>query len=282
MELSGAKDSGNEKDFSGTDYVSNWYSYGVKGNSNQKVVTHTFLYNGVQLRNYTILYDKTKKAALWAAFVMNADKYPWKVTRADNWQYDPAIDQSWQPKLSSSYEYSGSYSGYGGGYTRGHQVASNDRKTTLYQMYQTNYFSNMTPQTDNFNAGEYTSWDELESKIQTLGQNTRGSDTLYVVTGAIFGEGYKSDAKDNNGVACPVPTQYYKCVLKVTFDTSGNATSAKGAAFLFDHSVDEQGTPGSQQNKKIDEIEALTGFDFFANLPITETDGVENKFTDLW
>lgn len=280
MELSGTNATGSEKDFSGSDYVSNWYRYDVKGNSNQKVVTHTFLYNGRQLRNYTMLYDRTKKAALWSAFAMNAGMYPQLVTRSDSWQYDPAIDQSWQPKLTSSY--SSANSSFGGGYTRGHQVASNDRKTTLYQMYQTDYFTNMTPQTDAFNAGSSTAWDDLEGKIQTLGYNTTGRDTVYVVTGAIFGEGYKTDAKDNNNVSCPVPTQYYKCVLKVTFDSNGVAQSARGGAFLFDHAVDEQGTPGVQQNKTINDLEQLTGFDFFANIPISEDDGVENKFTALW
>lgn len=271
MELSGSPVSGSEVNFSSSDEVTPWYRYDVNGNSDQKVVTHTFKYNGKQLRNYSLLYDRTKRAALWVAYAMNGDKYPHNVSRSDSWQYDPALkisstDYFGQPKLSSSYT---------GGYTRGHQCASNDRRTTLYQMYQTDYFSNMTPQTDAFNAGSSTSWDELEEDIQTLGYATTGSDTLYVVTGAIFGAGYTSDAKDNNNTSCPVPTQYYKCVMKVSFNSSGVATSASGAAFLFDHST------GSKQNKTIKELETLTTFDFFANIPADIQINAENGTNKL-
>lgn len=264
MELSGTAVLGNEKDYSGSDAVSKWQRYDVSGNSNQKVVTHTFMYNGKQYRNYTILYDKTKKAALWAAFPMHAEAYPWKVSRGDSWQYDPALDQSWQPKLSSSYS---------GGYTRGHQVASNDRRTTIYQMYQTDYFSNMTPQTDAFNAGSATDWDELETSIQNLGKATTGRDTLYVVTGALFGSGYKTDATDNNGAVCPVPTDYYKCIMKVSFNSNGEPVSATGAAFLVNHES------MTLQKKTIDQMETLTGFDFYTNLPNSVTSSAESNFT---
>ena len=269
MELSGSAVSGDEKDFSGSDDVSKWYRYDVSGNSNQKVVTHTFLYNGKQYRNYTMLYDRTKKAALWAAFPMHSSAYPWNVTRDDSWQYDPALDQSWQPKLSSSY-------GGSGGYTRGHQVASNDRRTTIYQMYQTDYFSNMTPQTSAFNSSTSSDWDDLEGNIQTLGQSIIGRDTLYVVTGAIFGSGYKTDATDNDGTACPVPTDYYKCIMKVSFNSSGEATSATGAAFLVNHES------MTMQTKTIDQMEVLTGFDFFTNIPDSIQNTAESTYTSFF
>lgn len=276
--MSGAVVSGEEVDFSVSDNVGHWYRYDVKGNDDQKVVMHTFRYGNREMRNYTILYDRTKKAALWAAYAMNGDAYPWVVSRADSWHYDPALvfgttnnpDYSWQPKLTGS---------YGGGYTRGHQIASNDRRTTTYQMYQTDYFSNMTPQTSAFNAGTSTAWDELESDIQDLGYSLTGRDTLYVVTGAIFGAGYTSDAKDVNDVACPVPTQYYKCVMRVKFNASGQATSATGAAYLFDHKGSKA---GERQNLKIKDMETQTGFDFFANIPSEVGDAAESKFTEMF
>ena len=216
-----------------------------------------------------MLYDKTLKAALWSAFAMNADLYPWKVSRGDSWHYDPALvfgtannpDYSWQAKLSSSYE---------GGYTRGHQVASNDRKTTIYQMYQTDYFTNMTPQTSTFNSSNASEWDDIETAIQELGKKTTGRDTLYVVTGAIFDDGYKTNAIDNNGVKCPVPTRYYKCIMKVRFDSSGNASSASGAAFIINHETLER------DDITIKQLESITGFDFFTNIPKSIQDNAEN------
>ncbi len=238
----------------------------MNGNSNQKVVVHTFKDdNGKTLRNYTMLYDKTKKAALWSSFAMNNGSYPHNVSRSDSWNYDPALDKSWQPNLSSSYS----------GYDRGHQVASNDRRTTLYQMYQTDYFSNMTPQLKAFNSGSETEWDELEGNIQDLGYATSGSDTLYVVTGAIFDEGYKTDAKDASNVACPVPTRYYKCIMKVHF-VNGVAQSAQGGAYLVEHKAN-----ASIQTMKIDDLETVTGFDFFTNIKSSVQSSAESTFVNL-
>lgn len=259
VSLSGTYES--EKETFGDTY---YHSYGVSGKSGQKVVTHTFAnLAGRTLRNYTILYDKDKKAALWAAYAMNADLYPWSVDRSDSWDYDPGIPDDWQPYLKSSYTNN----------TRGHQVASNDRRTTTNQTKQTTYFSNMTPQIDGFNSGV---WSTNEGKVQELGKKTTGRDTLYVVTGPIFGSNAGTDT-DNKGVSCPVPTQFYKCVMKVTFDASGAAVSAQGAAYLFNHQ-----SGATRQDKKIDEIETLTGFDFFTNIPSAIQEEAESNFTKFF
>ena len=219
-------------------------------NSNQKVVTHTFSYNSNTLRNYTLLYDRTKHAALWVAFVMNHDSYPWNVSRSDSWYADPGIDATWQPNLSSGYKESSTYA-------RGHQAASNDRRTTTEQTQQTTYFSNMTPQISGFNGGV---WASLEGDIQKIGNACTGSTMLFVVTGPIFGSGYGT-TQDKNGMECAVPTQYFKCIMKVTY--SGNTPSAAvGAAYLLDHQ-----SGATRQNVSIDDIEKLTGFNFFAHVP---------------
>ena len=259
---------GSEVNFSNSDQVTEWSRYDVAENENQKVVTHTFMYNGQLLRNYSMLYDKTKKAALWVAFAMNGDVYPSLVSRNDDWNYDPAIPQSWQPNLSSSYTEST--------YERGHQVASADRATTNYQRKQTCYYSNMTPQLGDFNSGDNTVWDELEGKIQTLGKQTKSNNWLYVVTGAIFDEENMTYAHDKNNVACSVPVQYYKCIMKVTYNSSGEVTGATGAAYLFDHKSN-----APQQTKTIRELEALTTFDFFANIPSRFQESAETTFTNM-
>ena len=264
VNLSGSTAHGNETFPYRTDYnteaeykanVSDWYRYGVSGNSGQMVVTHTFIRNKKQYRNYSMLYDKSKKAALWVAFAMNADAYPWLVDRSDKWVYDPALvfgeDYSWQPDLTNAYAESSTYS-------RGHQVASNDRRTTTHQTRQTTYFSNMTPQLSGFNGGV---WSSLENDIQNIGGATSGSDTLYVVTGPVFGSGYGT-TEDKSETVCAVPTQYFKCIMKVHF-SGGKAQSAVGAAYLLNH----QNSGAERQNVKISYIEQLTGFTFFSNIP---------------
>ena len=270
VKLSGTTRSGYEtfpykSDYSSEDEYnanrSHWFRYGVSGNSNQMVVTHTFIHNNKQKRNYSLLYDKTKRAALWVAFAMNADAYPWSVDRSDKWVYDPALDTDWQPNLSEAYQESSTYS-------RGHQVASNDRRTTIHQTRQTTYFSNMTPQLSGFNGGV---WSSLEGDIQNIGSATSGSDTLYVVTGPIFDDDFET-TPDRYGHDCAIPSQYFKCIMKVHF-SGGNAVSAVGAAYLLDH----ENSGAERQNVKISYIEQLTGFSFFSNIPESIRTAAKNE-----
>ena len=225
-------------------------------NANRKVVTHTYSYNGKVVRNFSFLYDKDKKAALWVAYATSnsGDFKDNNVGRDDAWEYDPAIAQSWQPNLSSSYSSAGGLS-----FDRGHQVASNDRQTTLEQNKQTFYYTNMTPQFGSLNQGQ---WATLENKVQGVATVTTGRDTLYVVTGPLF-EGTLSSTKDNDGAACTLPTGYWKCLMKCSFDSSGKMTAAVGCAYLFDtNSTNEPPTVVT-----IDAIESRTGFDFYTNVP---------------
>lgn len=223
--------------------------------SNQKIVTHTYEYNGKVVRNYSFLYDKTYKTALWVAYATSnsGDFKNNSVGRNDAWAYDPALDQSWQQNLS------GAYSSSGLSYDRGHQVASNDRQTTVEQNKQTFYYTNMTPQYSNLNQGQ---WNTLESRVQGVATVTSGSDTLYVVTGPLF-EGTLASATDKSGNECKAPSGYWKCLLKCSFSSPGVVSAAVGCAYLFDSNSSNVAPTVTT----IDAIESRTGFDFFANVP---------------
>ena len=234
--------------------------------ANQKVVTHTYSYNNKVVRNYSFLYDKTYKAALWVAYATSnsGDFEDNSVGRNDAWAYDPAIDQSWQPNLSGAYS-----SSNGRSYDRGHQVASNDRQTTLEQNKQTFYYTNMTPQYSSLNQGQ---WVELEKKVQGVATVTTGNDTLYVVTGPLF-EGKLESATDKNGASCPAPSGYWKCLMKCTFSSPGVMSAAVGCAYLFDTNSSNE----APSVVTIDTIESRTGFDFFVNVPSTLQNAAESQ-----
>ncbi|MCQ2115762.1 MAG: DNA/RNA non-specific endonuclease [Bacteroidales bacterium] len=233
--------------------------------SKQRVVTHTFSYNGSVLPTYTMLYDQDKHCALWSAFVMSNTDFPDKnVGRNDSWKADPAIPLSWQPALSGSYD---------GNYSRGHQVASSDRQTTTDQNKQTFYYSNMTPQNQTFNGGV---WGTLENSVQALAVRTTGTDRLYVVTGPVFESGYKTTT-DGTGLVCPIPTKYFKCIMKCSFNADGSMKTAQGAGYLFEHAAG-----ATRQTVTIDAVEKLTGFDFFANVPAALQNAAESTITNLF
>ena len=234
--------------------------------ANQKVVTHTYSYNSKVVRNYSFLYDKTYKTALWVAYATSnsGDFQDNNIGRHDAWAYDPAIDQSWQQNMSGGYSSTNGLS-----YDRGHQVASNDRQTTLEQNKQTFYYTNMTPQYGPLNQGN---WNTLEGKVQGVATVTTGSDTLYVVTGPLF-EGTLATATDKSGNECKAPSGYWKCLMKCTFSSPGVMTAAVGCAYLFDTNSSNVAPTVTT----IDAIESRTGFDFFVNVPYALQSSAESS-----
>jgi uncharacterized protein YjdB/DNA/RNA endonuclease G (NUC1) len=245
--LDGTGDSG--------DKYGKWWSYGTT-NPLQKVVTHTYVYNGKQYRNYTVLVDGSKRAPLWTAHVAHKGAYPNKgVGRVGSWGYDPAVPTSWQQSGVS-------------GYSKGHFVASSDRQTCTYANYQTFFYTNQAPQYQTkFNDGV---WSSLESAIQSNAPSN--SDTLYVVTGVLY--------EDNNKVSgIPIPSHFYKCLMKCSF-SGGTMTAARGVAYLFENRAY---TTNYQANAtSIDAVEARSGFDFFANVPAALQNAAETTSTSIW
>ena len=236
--------------------------------SDDYVITHTGTLGGKQVRNYTMLYDKEKHAALWVAYPMH-ECYRGSSGRTEAWVADPLIEALYQPKL-----YGSSYCYYEG-YSRGHQIPSADRTANDELNSQTFYASNMTPQDEDFNAGI---WASLEAKVR----DNMCSDTLYVVTGCYFGDGHSvtfdgsqygeqsADSKD-----CPVPTHYFKVILRTRSGNTGNpigkceADELKAIGFWLEHRSDYSETFSTDYCKSVEYIEQQTGFTFFPSAPET-------------
>ncbi len=234
--------------------------------SNDYVITHTGTLNGTKVRNYTMLFDKEKHAALWVAYPLH-ECYRGSSGRTEAWAADPLIDAMYQAKLwGEGYCY---YEGY----SRGHQIPSADRTASDELNNQTFYASNMTPQNGDFNGGI---WGSLEGKIR----DNMCSDTLYVVTGCYFGNGYNvtfdgsqygkgsTDSKE-----CPVPTHYFKVILRTRSGNTGkpvgecDASELKCIGFWLEHRSDYPETFNTDYCKSVEYIEQQTGFTFFPSAP---------------
>lgn len=223
-------------------------------NSGQRIVTHTFDKGGKNYRNYTFLYDYATKAPMWLAYHMNSGYCGKGGKRTDAWGYDPAIPREHQPNLSRS---------YGSGYNRGHMLASHARSAITDANRQAFYYTNMTPQDErNFNTGGGC-WNELEDHEMSILPS--GRDTLYVVTGCVYKEPIKY-ITSSKGDKCAVANEQYKCFMMCSFDNSGKMTAAKGVGYLMPNNSNGRNSY-SKFIKSIDEIEAIAGFDFFANVP---------------
>lgn len=138
-------------------------------------------------------------------------------------------------------------------------------------MDQTFYATNMTPQQSNFNQKK---WATLEGKVR----NWMCRDTLYVVTGAFFGDTHHSSiassTKDRSGNICPTPTHYYKALLRTKNGNTGkkiaqitDASQLRAIVFWMEHQDSGDNTDiKASECITIAELEQRTGFTFFPML----------------
>lgn len=246
-----------------TDHAA-WYELPAKDNAGSNMLLRTFYDTA---RNYTMYYDTSTYTAYWVAYPLAAGDLG-SGRPNDPWAATPGIPTSQQINV-----WAGSYGVNVGStsniYARGHQIPNADRNKDPYgtMCAQTFYATNSTPQIQNgFNSGI---WSSLEGDVRTLAQQQ--TDTVYVVTGAILRTvtgnetiTYIKPAKDTKN--CPVPNYYYKVLLKVKREASGKISSASTVGVWLPHRV-YSGESYQSYTKSVAEIEALTGYNFFANLP---------------
>ena len=252
----------------------NWFRY-YTNSSKRQIATHTFAQASSvdagepQTRNYTILYDQDNYAPVWVAYAMHSSKWKKNLSgRSGSWGTDPAISLTQQTGLDNASTV---------GYSRGHMVSSQERQTTENQNEQTFYYTNQAPQWQNgFNSGI---WNTMEAAI--VSNAPSGRDTLYVVTGVLY-EGTTSTLPSGNGsLNVPIPSHFYKCLMKCSFNASGEMTAASGCAYIFTNES-HSGESYSDGITTIDEIEARAGFDFFPNVPSALQTTAEGQSSGLW
>ena len=215
-------------------------------------------------RNYTYCFDSDNRASLWVAYPLHSCYTSGNGNRDySDFCYDPNVDTKYQANMGA-----GSYNGW---YDRGHQIPAADRKCSQQMMDQTFYATNMTPQQSNFNQKK---WATLEGKVR----NWMCKDTLYVVTGAYFGDTHHSSiassTKDRSGNICPTPTHYYKALLRTKSGNTGkkiaqftDASQLRAIVFWMEHQDSGDDTDiKASECITIADLEQRTGFTFFPML----------------
>ena len=200
---------------------------------------------------------------------MHAGVYAGTAERSNSWVDDPAIS-------TTGWQQTGLYDADNVGYSRGHFVASQYRKKTENANAQTFYYTNQAPQWQSgFNSGV---WSSLEQAVVEASPSTSG-DTLYVVVGVLY-EGEVESLPSGNGLDVPLPSHFYTCVMKCSFNSSGAMTGASGKAFIYANenhpSVSTKPYNHADYVTTIDAIESRSGFDFFKNVPSQFQTSAEN------
>lgn len=224
-------------------------------------IAHMVEHNGKDMVNYSVEYDTSKNHSRWVAFRFDAITCQKVVKRTNEWACDP--------NLPYNNCYDGTFPQFKNRrMDRGHLVASEDRVYSKIANMQTFYYSNISPQLNDFNT---KIWVNLEKRVQSWGRDRNLCDTLYVVKGGTIEKpmGIISPRSKPN-MEVPIPSHYFMALLQVK-DGKYQAT-----AFLLPHeNLPEENLKPYQMTVR--ELEKKTGFDFFHNLPDNIEEEVENK-----
>ena len=232
-----------------------WMELPAMDNPDLGYYSHSFKMGGKSYRNYSFGWSQKDRVALWVAYPLNKMYTAKNVQRTDEWAYDPLLGTD----SSAPFSYYGRKTPTDRGndpYARGHQIPSADRLCNREANVQTFYGTNMTPQLFDHNGGI---WSDLENKVRNLAEK---SDTTYIVTGCLVEDG--ETVYDSDGKPMTVPVAYFKALLR--YSKSSTLGQWSGAAFYLEHKVYSEAL-GKKHSMSIDELEEITGIDFFANLP---------------
>ena len=231
-------------------YQSGWLELpAVEDEEGRAFVSHTAELSGRERRNYSMLYDAAGRIALWVAYPL-CNEYIGDSGRTNAWGFDPKIPDEYEPMLNHGWPERG--------FDRGHQIPSGSRNANTAMNRQTFYYTNMTAQVSGFNQ---KIWANLENRVRGFASVC---DTLYVVTGPIFDSGEPERwTEDNAGNPVAVPDGYFKAVLSYSVSSSAYYS----VAFVYDNEEYSRSNPTASDMCSVSEVEEMTGFTFFNNLP---------------
>ena len=195
--------------------------------------------------SYTLSYNHDTKNPNWVAWTITSDHASGSVQRME-FQDDE--------DMPSPKGYLSDY--YNSGYDRGHMCPAGDNKWSEKAMEDCFLITNMCPQNNSLNRGM---WNSIEQQCRSWAKKYG---KVYVVCGPIYLNQQHRKIGKNKVV---VPEAFFKVVLR-----TGNNPQAIG---FICRNVSQKGKKKTDFVNSIDEVERITGYDFFSKLP----DDVEKK-----
>ncbi len=206
---------------------------------------------------FTLCYSEEHEQACWAAYVLTAAMLKGKgFRRSNDFRPDPLVTTG--SATPEDYRKSG--------LDRGHLVPAGDMKGSRRCMSETFYMSNMSPQVPAFNRGI---WKKLEEQVRRWAEE---NEEIMVVTGPVLtDQGFRVIGL--NKVA--VPFRYYKVILDY------REPELKAIGFILPNSRSDAEL--ETYAVTVDEVEEVTGLDFFPDLPAAGEELLESKIElDKW
>ena len=199
---------------------------------------------------YRLSYNPATRLPVWVAWHLTAEHTDGPYSRKG---IKFAEDEDVPVPRATNMDYINS------GYDRGHICPSGDNKWSEEAQLQSFLYTNCCPQLHNLNAGD---WNELEGKCRKWAQQYGGG---YIVSGPLLlNKKHKTIGKNK----VVVPEAFFKVVLCMEGEP-------KAIGFIYRNEANNK-TMSSYVNT-VDDVERLTGLDFFSALPDEVEREVEAK-----
>ncbi len=195
---------------------------------------------------YILSYNPATRLPVWVAWYLSSGHTDGNYSRKG---FAFAEDEDVPAPRATNNDYVNS------GYDRGHMCPSGDNKWSEETQKQSFLYTNCCPQLRNLNAGD---WNELEGRCRKWAQKYGG---IYIVCGPLLlNKKHKTIGKNR----IVVPEAFFKVILCME-------GQPKAIGFVYRNEPNNK-TMASYVNT-VDDVERLTGLDFFSALP----DEVERK-----
>ena len=189
---------------------------------------------------YTVSYNEDWLIPNWVAWHLTSDRLSGPAKRKGI----PFAEDGDAPGVhADTYDYVRS------GYDRGHLCPAGDNKWSQRAMEESFLLTNICPQAPGLNRGD---WNEMEIQCRKWAEQYGD---IYVVAGPIL---YRGRHKRIGKHRVVVPEAFFKVVL---------CMSGEPKAIGFIYKNEDGDRPKGDYVNTVDEVERITGIDFFPSLP---------------
>jgi endonuclease G len=196
-------------------------------------------------KSYTVSYNKDNKIPNWVAWHLTSDHVDGDIKRNGGYQEDESVPS---PRATTE-DYKGS------GWSHGHMCPAADNKWDEKSMMESNLLTNICPQDRGLNSGL---WNKIEQDCRKWAKKYGD---VYIVCGPILLNREHETIGKNKVV---VPEAFFKVIL---------CLQGKPKAIGFIVRNNEGKKKKDQFINTVDDVERITGMDFFPSLP----DDIENE-----
>lgn len=202
----------------------------------------------LQRKAYSLAYNTATKCPNWVYWHLTKEKTDGKIKRFGGFWEDKDVPK---PRATNE-DYIGS------GWSHGHMCPAGDNKWDSIAMRESNLLTNICPQNKGLNSGV---WNRLEQSCRTWAKKYGD---LYIVCGPVFLNTEHETIGQNKVV---VPEAFFKVILCLQ-------GTPKAIGFVIRNNDGKK--KRDQFVNTVDEVERITGIDFYPALPDSIEDIVES------